>query len=146
MSPTILYRIAAVLLILFATGHTVGFLKFQPPSPEALAVLDNMDHVQFQLGKSLFTYGGFYKGFGLFVTAYLLLGAFVAWHLGELARTSRQSIGVLGWAMFGVQVVSLILSWMYFPAPPITLSALLVICLGWAAWETSGPALSAQSG
>ncbi len=38
MSPTLLYRIAAALLLLFAAGHTLGFLAFKPPSPEGLAV------------------------------------------------------------------------------------------------------------
>jgi len=28
MSATVLYRIAAVLLVLFAAGHTLGFLRF----------------------------------------------------------------------------------------------------------------------
>ena len=29
MTATLLYRIAAVVLIFFAAGHTVGFLKFK---------------------------------------------------------------------------------------------------------------------
>jgi hypothetical protein len=59
MNATLLYRIASVLLALFAAGHTVGFLKFKPPTPEALAVRDAMRNVHFPVGGSQFTYRGF---------------------------------------------------------------------------------------
>jgi len=109
------------LLVLFAAGHTFGFLKFKPPTPEGLAVRDAMRTVHFPVGGKSFSYGGFYTGFGLFVTAYLLFSAFLAWHLGALAATNHQSIGALGWAFSGVQVASLILSWIYFAPPPTVL-------------------------
>jgi len=35
MSATLLYRMAAVLFVLFAVGHTYGFLTLRPPSAEA---------------------------------------------------------------------------------------------------------------
>jgi hypothetical protein len=134
MNATLLYRIAAVLLLLFAAGHTVGFLRFKPPTPEAAAVRDAMNSVHFHVGGSPFTYGGFYVGFGLFVTAYLLFSAFLAWHLGDLARVNPQAIGVLGWAFFAVQLAILALSWIHFFAAPVAFSALVAVCLGWAAW------------
>jgi len=135
MKATLLYRIAAVLLILFAAGHTIGFLKFKPPTPEAAAVWDAMNHVHFQVGRASFSYGGFYIGFGLFATAYLLFSAFLAWYLGGLAATNRQAIGALGWAFFMLQLASLALSWSYFFLPPVVLSALVAACTGWAAWQ-----------
>jgi hypothetical protein len=134
MKAVTLYRIAAVLLVLLAVGHTFGFLKFKPPSPQGQAVWDAMNNVHFQLGGSSFSYGGFYIGFGLYITLYVLFSAFLAWHLGSVASNSPQAIGALGWVFCAVQVVSLILSWKYFPVEPAIFSALLVICLGWAAW------------
>jgi hypothetical protein len=35
MTPLILYRISAALLLLFAMGHTISFLSFKPPFPGA---------------------------------------------------------------------------------------------------------------
>ena len=134
MNATILYRIASVLLILFAVGHTVGFLKFIPPSVEGQAVRDAMNNVRFQVGRNSVSYGGFYNGFGLFATAYLLFAAFLAWYLGDLARSHPEAIGPLGWSFFVLHVVSMVLSWIYFLAPPVILSALVAICTGWAAW------------
>ena len=138
MKAVTLYRIASVLLVLFAAGHTFGFLKFKPSSAEGLAVRDAMNNVHFQVGGSTFSYGGFYTGFGLYITLYLLFSAFLAWHLGTIASNSPQAIGALGWVFCAVQVVSLILSWKYFSAAPAVFSAAVAICLGWAPW-LAGP-------
>jgi hypothetical protein len=134
MKATALYRIAAVLFIVFAAGHTAGFLRFRPPTTEAAAVRDAMKTVHFQVGGSSFTYGGFYTGFGLFATLYLVFAAYLAWHLGALAATNPQAIGALAWVFVAVQVVSVGLSWIYFAPLPAIISALVAACLGWAAW------------
>jgi hypothetical protein len=130
----LLYRIASLLFVVFAAGHTVGFLTFKPLSPEGLAVRDAMQTVHFQVKGASFTYADFYTGFGLYATVYLLFSAFLAWYLGKLARTTPQAIGSLAWVFVAVQVASLILSWRYFLLPPVILSALLVVCLGLAGW------------
>jgi hypothetical protein len=132
MKATWLYRIASILLILFATAHTVGFLKFVPPTSEGKAVMDAMNTVSLQPG-AVYTYGGFYRGFGLFVTVYLLFAAILAWHLGELARKLPAAAGSLPWIFFCVQLASVAISWRYFPAPPVVSSALVALCVGWAA-------------
>jgi hypothetical protein len=134
VSATLLYRAAAVLLVLFAAGHTYGFLKFRPPSAEGVAVHDAMQRVTFEVKGKSYSYDGFYTGFGLFISASYLFSAFLAWYLGGLAASQPQAIGALGWAFFAVQVVSLVLSWLYFFPPTVILSALVAICLGWAAW------------
>ncbi len=144
MKATWLYRTAAILLLLFAAGHTFGFLNFRAPTAEGQAVFASMNAVHFQVGRGDFSYGGWYRGFGLFVSVYLLFSAFLAWHLGGLARKLPQAIGGLGWAFFFTQVVSLVLSWMYFSAIPAAFSAVVAICLGWAVWSV-GSAAKAKS-
>ena len=134
MNATLLYRIAAALLLLFAVGHTLGFLSFKPTSPEALAVRDAMNNVAFQLRGSSYTYGNFYKGFGLMVTAYLIFSAYLAWHLGKLAASQPQAIGFLGWAFAAAQFACLVLSVTYFFLLPTLFSGAVVLCLVWAAW------------
>jgi len=37
MRPTLLLRIAAIVNLLFAAGHTIGFLSFRPTSTEGQA-------------------------------------------------------------------------------------------------------------
>jgi hypothetical protein len=129
-----LYRTASAVLILFAIGHTIGFLKFKPTTSEGMAVREAMYNVHFPVSGSNLTYGQFYNGFGLFATAYLLFSAYLAWYLGGLAATNPRAIGALGWVFFALQVASLVLSWIYFLSPPVVLSALAAICTGWAAW------------
>ncbi|MBV9074715.1 MAG: hypothetical protein JOZ10_13880 [Acidobacteria bacterium] len=134
MSATVLYRIASVLLLLFALGHTAGFLRLVPPSPEALAVRDSMNNVHFQVGGRDSSYGNFYRGFGLFNSIFLLFSAVLAWHLGTLAATAPQAIGFIGWAFCLAMLGNLALCWAYFNVVAISFSAVLALCLGWAAW------------
>jgi len=136
MTATLLYRIAAVLFVIFAAGHTVGFLRFRPTSPEGRAVWDSMHTVRVQLGRGSFTYGGFYVGFGLYNTVFLVFSAVLAWHLSNVAATTPQAIGLLGWAFGATQVAGAVLCWRYFAPPPVILSVVIAVCLGWAALIT----------
>lgn len=133
MSATVLYRFAAVLLLLFALGHTVGFLKFKPPTPEGVAVRDAMETVHFQVRGRDYSYGGFYRGFGLFNSVFLVYGAFLAWRLVDLSHRSPEATGVLTWGLCGVMLASLALCWAYFNLVAVSFSALLTVCLAWAA-------------
>jgi hypothetical protein len=134
MKPTLFYRIAAVLYVLFAAGHTAGFLRFVPPNAEGVAVRDAMRQVHFALHGGSYSYQGFYDGFGLSVSVYVLFAAFLAWQLGQLARRDPTAIGGLGWAFFAMQVAQVVICIVYFFTLPIVLSAVLALCLGVAAW------------
>jgi hypothetical protein len=137
VSATLLYRIAAVLLVLFAAGHTFGFLQFTPPTAEGVAVRDAMNNVHFSAGGATFSYGGFYRGFGLSITVNMLFMALLAWHLGNVARTAPQTIGVLGWGFLVAQLAGLALSFEYFSAIPAAFSSVVAICVGWAAMKVA---------
>jgi hypothetical protein len=134
MSATLLYRIAAVVFVLFAIGHTYGFLSMRPATADGRAVYDAMQTVKFDVGGRSFTYGGFYRGFGLSCTVSILLSAFLCWHLGERARSAPAAIGSLGWVFFAAQVVGVVLSFRYFGVPPMILSALVTAIVGVAAF------------
>jgi hypothetical protein len=133
MSATLLYRTAAIVLILFAAGHTAGFLTFKPPSVEGVAVRDAMNNVHFDVDGRPYSYGGFYKGFGIEITVYMLFTALIAWHLGGLARSHHEAIGILGWAFFALHLASVVLSWVYFFPVPAVFAAVVALCTGWAA-------------
>jgi len=133
MTATLLYRIAAIVLALFAVGHTFGFLSFRPSSAEGLAVYVAMSSVSFDFNGAVRSYSDFYTGFGLLVTAYLLFCAFLAWHLGSLATSQPKAIGVLAWTFAAVQLANFVLSVLYFFLVPTLLSAVVLVCLLWAA-------------
>jgi hypothetical protein len=134
MSATLLYRIAAFVFALFALGHTYGFLSLRAPSAEARAIFDEMNMVHFEVGGRAFSYGGFYRGFGLSCTVSLILSAFLSWHLGELAHSAPGAIGALGWVFFVAQLAGVVLSFLYFGLPPMVLSALVAAIVGLAAF------------
>ena len=134
MSATLLYRIATLVFALFAVGHTYGFLSLRAPSVEGRAVYDAMNTVHFELGGRSFSYGGFYRGFGLSCTVSLVLSAFLSWHLGNLARSAPSAIGALGWIFFVTQLAGVVLSFLYFGLPPMVLSALVAVIVGSAAF------------
>src|SRR5215469_7399645 len=134
MSATLLYRIAAFVFVLFALGHTYGFLSLRVPSAEGRAVYDAMNTVHFGLQGRTYTYGGFYRGFGLSATVSMVFWAFLSWHLGQLARSAPSAIGGLGWAFFAVQLAGVVLSFLYFGPPAMVFSALVAVIVGAAAW------------
>jgi len=65
------------------------------------------------------------------VSAYMLFSAFLAWHLGAISSTH---IVALAWAFAALQIVCLVLGWLYFFLVPILFSAAVSICSVWAAW------------
>src|SRR5260370_8401723 len=118
---------AAVLFIVFAAGHTFGFLSFRPHSPEGVAVFDAMNNVSFQEKGATHSYGRFYHGFGLSCSVSMIFSAFLAWHLGSLAGKLPQAIGALGWIFFAVQLAGGVPSLNYFCPPPLVVSPTLAL-------------------
>ncbi len=133
-TATLLYRIAGVIFIFFALGHTFGFLSFRAPSAEARNVYDAMNQVRFQVGSQTFTYGGWYRGFGLSATWAMLFWSYLCFHLAALTRSNPQAIGSLGWAFFAVQVAGAVLGFVYFGIPAMVFAAASALLVGAAAW------------
>ena len=98
-----------------------------------------VNNVRFPGGHAGFTYAQVVLGFGLFCSLYFLFAAYLASHLGGLARTNPQAIGTLSWVFFAVQLASLLMSKIYLAAVPFIISALIAICTGWAAWSLKRP-------
>ena len=136
---TRLYRIASVLLFVAAAGNTYGLLSFW-------RVAGSMNPVRFPVGHTDFSYAQVVLGLELFCSFCVLFGAYLAWHLGTLARTIPHAAGGLGWVLFAYQVAGVYISWIFLAGPVLILSAVIAICIGWATWlSTRAPrALAAQ--
>lgn len=145
MSATTLYRVAAVIFVLFALGHTVGFLSLKPPTPEASAVWDGMNHVRFDVRGSSFSYGEFYRAFGLSCTVSMLFSAWLAWELGRMTRSYPKALGSIGWAFCSVQVAAVVISVLYFSVVQVAFSGAVAAVLGWAAWQTGRATAAGRS-
>ena len=138
MKEKIFYRIAAVLLLLFAVGHTVGFRQTDP-SWHVDATVAMMKSVHFDVQGFNRTYWDFFVGFGLFVTVLQVFAAIVAWQLGSLPPETLRSVRFLTWAFAACFAVVVFLSWRYFFYPPVIFSVLIEVCLVAGAWTSGKP-------
>ena len=142
MRPTLLYRVDAVILVLFTVGHTVGFRQVDPQWGID-AVVTGMKVVSFQVLGMQRTYWDFFVGFGLFVSVLQLFAALVAWQLATLDPSVLAGMGLIRWGFVVAFVGISGLSWRYFFPIPILFSLAIALCLALAAW--SGGRIGAES-
>lgn len=136
MKASVFYRVAAVLLLLFAVGHTLGFRQ-SDPAWGVDALLVSMRSIRFDVQGFSRTYWDFFTGFGLFVTVFLLFAAVLAWQFGGLPAEILSRMRGVAW-MFALCFVAIaVLSWRYFFIIPIVFSILITACLIAAAWLSS---------
>jgi hypothetical protein len=136
MKASLLYRISAVLLLLFAIGHTLGFRQ-SDPKWGVDALLGSMRSTHFDVQGFNRTYWDFFVGFGLFVTVFLLLAAIMAWLLGGLPPETLTRTRGIAWALALCFAAVTVLSWRYFFVIPIVFSLVITVCLISAAWLSS---------
>jgi len=133
MKASMFYRIAAVLLLLFAAGHTLGFRQ-NNPKWGADAVLGLMRSIHFDAQGFTRTYWDFFSAFGLFFSVFLLFAAVLAWLLGGLPAGTLARVRSIAWALAICFVAVTALSWRYAFTTPIVFSTLITVCLTAAAW------------
>src|SRR5580698_2827256 len=133
MKASVLYRIASVLLVLFAAGHTFGFRQ-NNPEWGADAVIGLMRSVHFDAQGFTRTYWDFFSAFGLLFSVFLLFAAVLAWLLGGLTAETSARVRSIAWALAICFVAVTALSWRYAFTTPIVFSALITVCLIAAAW------------
>ena len=133
MKASWLYRIASVLLVIFAIGHTLGFRQ-NNPEWGAGAVIDGMRSIHFDAQGFSRTYWDFFSAFGLFFSVFLLFAAVLAWQLGGLPAETFARVRGAAWALAIGFVVVTALSLKYAFTLPIVFSTVVTLCLIAGAW------------
>ena len=128
MKPSLFFRIASVLSLLFACGHTVGFRQTDP-AWGVDTIVTSMKTVRFAIQGFNRSYWDFFVGFGFFLTVFLVFAAVLAWQLGSLTGPALASMRVSSWALTASFGAFAVLSWRYFFLAPLVLSMLICICL-----------------
>jgi hypothetical protein len=136
MKASTLYRVAAVLLLLFAIGHTLGFRQTDPHWGVD-ATLASMRSVHFNVQGFNRSYWDFFLGAGFSVGVLFLFAAVLAWQLGGMPPQTLVQMRGIGWAFALTFAVITLLSSLYFFIIPIAFSAVITICLILAAWLSS---------
>ena len=130
------FRVATYLLALFFLGHTAGGMLAQKSlGPESDAVFATMKSVRFVFNGSTCTWYGFWFGFGLTVSAFLLLSAVITWKLDEIPPSSWPLVSTIAWALFASHVCNTILAWAYFFAGPGVLGTAITLLLAVGSWQ-----------
>jgi len=141
MKVSLLYRIASVLLLLFAAGHTIGFRQIDP-TWGVDSLVDSMKSMHFNANGSNRTYWEFFVGFGLLVTAWMVFAAIVAWQLGSLPAETLAKMRVVAWGFVICVAIVTWLSWRYFFLLPVLFSIAIILCLAVAAWLSGEPKIA----
>ena len=133
MKASMLYRIAAVLLLLFAVGHTLGFRE-SDPIWGVDALLSSMRSIHFDVQGFNRTYWDLFVAAGLSVGVFYLFAAILAWQLGGLPAATLALMRGTAWAFALSFAAIAIVSWRYLFIVPIAFSNAITVCLTAAAW------------
>jgi hypothetical protein len=133
MKASLLYRITAVLLVVFAIGHTLGFRQ-NNPEWRAGSVIESMRSIHFDAQGFSRTYWDFFSAFGLFFSVFLLFAAVLAWQLGGFPAETFARMRRTAWALAMCFAAVTVLSWKYAFTTPIVFSMVITMCLIAAAW------------
>ena len=128
MSPSLLYRIASVLLALFGLAHQFGFRSVDPRWGVDSA-LEALKAARFRVQGMTRTYWDFFSGFGFFVTVLLFFAAILAFQLGGLPKETLRSLGLARWGFALCFVVITGITWRYFFTAPLVFASVIALCL-----------------
>ena len=133
MKASPFYRIAAVLLLLFAVGHTLGFRQ-SDPRWGVDALLASMRSIHFDMQGFNRTYWDIFLAAGFSVGVFYLFAAILAWQLGGLPAETLARMRGTAWAFAVCFAAITVVSWRYLFLLPIAFSIVITACLAAAAW------------
>ena len=134
MKPSVIYRTAAILLLLFAAGHLFSFALVDPKWG-LQAMVAQMHSIRFSIGRIERTYWDFYLAGGLTAGIFYIFAAVLAWQLGSLPPESLARMRLLAWAFAVAFAAVAVVSMIHLFLIPIAFSTVIALCLAAAAWS-----------
>jgi hypothetical protein len=128
VKPTILIRIAAIVTLLLAIGHTLGRPWTPTHGVAENAVVASMHDVHFSALGSERSYWDFYQGFGIALSGLIAVQAVLLWQLAATARDGGRYKGpvvvhLVGFLFFGL------VSAKYIFILPLWFALAIAVCL-----------------
>ena len=136
MKAATFYRVAAVCLLLFAVGHTLGFRQ-SDPKWGVDALLRSMRSIHFDVQGFNRTYWDLFVAAGLSAGVFYLFAAILAWQLAGLPAETLARMRGIPWAFALSFAAITVVSWRYLFILPIAFSLVITVCLISAAWLSS---------
>src|SRR5664279_5092549 len=112
MNASVFYRISAVLLLLFAVGHTLGFRQTDP-AWGVDRLLTSMQSTHFDVQGFRRTYWDLFVAAGFSVGVFYRFAAVLAWQLGGLTAETLAVMRVTVWALALCFAAITVVSWSY---------------------------------
>lgn len=128
MKSSMFYRVAAVLLLLFAIAHTLGFRQ-SDPTWGVDALLASMRSIHFDVQGSSRTYWDLFLAAGFSVGVFYFFSAILAWQLGGLPADILARMRGVRWAFALCFAAIMLVSWRYLFIMPVVFSAAITLCL-----------------
>jgi hypothetical protein len=144
MKASTLYRIAAVLLLLFALGHTLGFRQ-SDPTWGVDAMLGSMRSIHFEIQGFNRSYWDLFTAAGFSVGVLYLFAAILAWQLGGLPAATLALMRGTAWAFAFCFAIITVVSCRYLFIMPIVFSLVITLFLIAAAWLSARQASAPRS-
>jgi hypothetical protein len=136
MKASRLYRIAAILLLLFAVSHTLGFRQ-SDPSWGVDALLSSLRSIRFDVLGFNRTWWDFFVAAGFSVGVFYLFAALLAWQLGGLPTATLALMRGTAWGFALSFAVITAVSLRYLFIIPIVFSIAITLLLTAAAWTSA---------
>jgi hypothetical protein len=129
MTMTLWLRIASVISLLFAAGHSVGGLREWSPMGDN-PVLQMMKSVRFDTMGASRSYFDFFMGFGWSLSVLMAMEGILLWQLSGLARTDALRVKPLVAVIALATAVGGVIAWRFIFPVPALFSVVLVAALG----------------
>lgn len=128
MKPKVLLRIASLLLVLFAMGHSTGhYRRKNTTDPAGKAVLRAMEDYQFEFKGKMQTLDGHMEGYGWLVTLVLLSFAALLWIVSSNYEKQPAYSRLILYPFLFFMAGNGIVAYRYFFSGPAVISAVAVL-------------------
>jgi hypothetical protein len=98
-------------------------------NPEAITILEAMKNHSFEAEGFKGTYWDLYFGFGLTISAFLLVQAAVLWQVASQAKTDAMRVRPIVVSFLVAFIINAALAWKYFFAVPVVMAGVIALCL-----------------
>jgi hypothetical protein len=133
MTTTLTLRIAALISLLFAIGHSAGGLQKWSPTDDN-PVLAAMTGFHFDVMGMNRSYLDLYLGLGWTISVLMLLETALLWQMASLARTNAAQVRPMIAAFMLATLASGAIAWLFIFPIPVLFCAALFIALAAAYW------------
>jgi hypothetical protein len=129
MNASVLLKIAAVFILLFRVGHSLGYPWVGNITEAQQAALMNAIQANAAVTMGFMrSYADFHVGFGWFISIFFLVQAIVVWRLALLLGAQPAMVKFFS-SLFAVQyLATLVLDYCFFFWAPIISAALVAAC------------------